>query len=150
MHASKSLQMCLTLCNPMDYSLPGFSVHGILQARMLEWVAMPSSRGLPDPGIKHSSLRSPHLQAGSLPPVPPGETEFNKTLKLGTFGASTFLDCLEFLSSTFHFLYCYSSWLGFKIYTVRPKKKKKKKYPEIIFSKIQLENVKSQKQIGQA
>ena len=36
---------CLTLCNPLDYSLPGFSVHGILQARILEWVAMPSSRG---------------------------------------------------------------------------------------------------------
>ena len=34
-------QWCLTLCDPMDYSLPGFSVHGILQARILEWVAMP-------------------------------------------------------------------------------------------------------------
>ena len=31
-------QSCLTLCDPMDCSLPGFSVHGILQARMLEWV----------------------------------------------------------------------------------------------------------------
>ena len=38
-------QSCLTLCNPMDYSLPGSSVLGILQARILEWVAMPSSRG---------------------------------------------------------------------------------------------------------
>ena len=44
MHA-KSLQLFLILCNPMDYSLPGSSVHGILQARILEWVAMPSSRG---------------------------------------------------------------------------------------------------------
>ena len=34
---------CPTLCNPMDYSPPGSSVHGILQARILEWVAMPSS-----------------------------------------------------------------------------------------------------------
>ena len=42
---AKSLQWCLTLCHPMDHSLPGFSVHGILQARILEWVAMPSSRG---------------------------------------------------------------------------------------------------------
>ena len=40
-----SLQSCLTLCNPLDYSLPGSYVHGILQARILEWVAMPSSRG---------------------------------------------------------------------------------------------------------
>ena len=37
-------QSCLTLCDPMDCSPPGFSLHGILLARMLEWVAMPSSR----------------------------------------------------------------------------------------------------------
>ena len=42
---AESLQSCLTLCNPIDCSLPGSSVHGILQARTLEWVAMPSSRG---------------------------------------------------------------------------------------------------------
>ena len=38
-------QSCLTLCNPMDCSLPGSSVHGIFQARILEWVAIPFSRG---------------------------------------------------------------------------------------------------------
>ena len=38
-------QRCLTLCNPMDYSPPGSSVHGTLQARVLEWVAIPFSRG---------------------------------------------------------------------------------------------------------
>ena len=37
-------QLCLTLCSPMDCSPPGSSVHGILQARILRWVAMPSSR----------------------------------------------------------------------------------------------------------
>ena len=42
---AKSLQLCLTLCDPMDGSLPGFSVLGILQARILEWVAIPFSRG---------------------------------------------------------------------------------------------------------
>ena len=42
---AKSLQLCSTLCDPMDCSPPGSSVHGILQARILEWVAMPSSRG---------------------------------------------------------------------------------------------------------
>ena len=42
---AKSLQSCSTLCDPMDCSPPGSSVHGILQARILEWVAMPSSRG---------------------------------------------------------------------------------------------------------
>ena len=44
MHA-KSLQSCPTLCDSMNCSPPGSSVHGILQARILEWVAIPSSRG---------------------------------------------------------------------------------------------------------
>ena len=42
---SKSRQSCLTLCDPVDCSLPGPSVHGISQARILEWVVVPSSRG---------------------------------------------------------------------------------------------------------
>ena len=44
MHA-KSFQLCLTLFDPLDHSLLGSSVHGILQARILEWIAMSSSRG---------------------------------------------------------------------------------------------------------
>ena len=59
MHAcvcAKSRQSCLTLCDPMDCSLPGSSVHGILQARILEWVAMPSSGDLPHPEIEPVSL----------------------------------------------------------------------------------------------
>ena len=46
---AKSFQSCLTLCDLMDYSPPGSSVHGILQARTLEWVAIPFSRGSPQP-----------------------------------------------------------------------------------------------------
>ena len=42
---AKSLRLCLTLCDPMDHSLPGSSVHGILQARILDWVAISFSRG---------------------------------------------------------------------------------------------------------
>ena len=42
-------QSCLTLCDPMDCSPPGSSVHGILQSRILEWVAMPSSMGSSQP-----------------------------------------------------------------------------------------------------
>ena len=42
---AKSLQLCLTLCSPVDCSPPGSFVHGILQARILEWVAVPSSMG---------------------------------------------------------------------------------------------------------
>ena len=46
---TKSLQLCLTLCDPVGSSRPGSSVHGILQARILERVAMPSSRGSSQP-----------------------------------------------------------------------------------------------------
>ena len=44
-HTYMNAQSCPTLCNPMDCGPPGSSVHGILQARIMEWVAMPSSRG---------------------------------------------------------------------------------------------------------
>ena len=50
-------------CDPMDCGPPGSSVHGISQARILEWVAISSPGDLPDPGIK---LISPALQADSL------------------------------------------------------------------------------------
>ena len=58
---AKSLQSCQTLCDPTGCNLPGSSVHGILQARILEWVAMASSRDLPNSGIKPESLMSPAL-----------------------------------------------------------------------------------------
>ena len=51
-------QLCLTLCNPMDYT-----VHGILQARILEWVAFPFFRGSSQP---RDQTLSPALQADSL------------------------------------------------------------------------------------
>ena len=57
-------QLCPTLCDPMDCSLPGVSVHGIVQARILEWVAISFSRALPNLVIE---LGSPILQADSLP-----------------------------------------------------------------------------------
>ena len=44
-HGCLVTQLCLTLCDPMDCSPPGSSVHGILQARIVEWVAISSSRG---------------------------------------------------------------------------------------------------------
>ena len=57
----KLLQMCLTLCSPVDCSLPGSSVHRILQARILEWLACLPLGDLPDPGIKPAPLMSPAL-----------------------------------------------------------------------------------------
>ena len=65
---AKLLQSCLTLCDPMDCSPPGSSDHGILQVRILEWVAMLSSRAPSWPGIEPVSLAlSPAWQANSLP-----------------------------------------------------------------------------------
>ena len=62
-----ALQSCPTLCDPMDLSPPGSSVHGILQARILEWVAFPSPGDLPDPGIDPASLMSPVLAISPSP-----------------------------------------------------------------------------------
>ena len=63
-------QSCPTLRESMDCSPPGSSAHRSLQARILEWVAMPSSRGSSQPGIEP---RSPALQVNSLPAEPPGK-----------------------------------------------------------------------------
>ena len=70
---SEVAQSCPTLCNPMDCSLPGFSVHGIFQAGILEWVAIPSLGDLPDPEIEPGS---PTLQADTLLSQPPGKPHF--------------------------------------------------------------------------
>ena len=64
-------QSCPTLCNSIDYSLQAPLFMGILQARILEWAAMPSSRGIfPAQGW---NPRSPALQADCLLTEPPGE-----------------------------------------------------------------------------
>ena len=57
-------QSCLTLCNPMDCRPPGFSVHGILQARILERVAIPSSRGSSPPRDQTHVFMSSALAGG--------------------------------------------------------------------------------------
>ena len=67
-------QTCPTLCDPMDYT-----VHGIVQARILEWIAFPFSRESSQPGIEPMS---PTLQADSLPAEPQG-----KPLKHGKSGS---------------------------------------------------------------
>ena len=54
-------QWCPTLCNPMDYSLLGSSVHRILQERILEWVAIPSLGDLSNPGMEPTCLMFPAL-----------------------------------------------------------------------------------------
>ena len=67
---AKSLQLCQTLCDPMNCSPPGSSVHGILQAEYWSELPTPSPGYLPDPGIEP---RSPTLQADALTAAPPGK-----------------------------------------------------------------------------
>ena len=66
-------QLCPTLCNPMDCSPPGFSVYGIFQARILEWVAISSFRGSSNPGIEPASLATPALAGVLFTTAPPGK-----------------------------------------------------------------------------
>ena len=87
MHAN-SLQLCLTLCDPMDCSSLSSSVHSILQARILEWVAMPSSRGSSSPrDWTHVSCLL-YWQVGSLllsPPGKPHSTVYHLIIFLSSF-----------------------------------------------------------------
>ena len=70
-------QLCLNLCDPMDCGPPGSSVHGILQARILQWVTIPFSRGSSQLRMKPGS---PASQADSLPSEPPGKPLIIKVL----------------------------------------------------------------------
>ena len=65
-------EICVDSAN-IDYSLPGSSVHGISQAKLLEWVAVFSPGDLPNPGIKPASLVSPALAGGFFTTAPPGK-----------------------------------------------------------------------------
>ena len=109
---ARSFQSCSTLCQTMDCSPPGSSVHGILQARILEWVAISSSRGScwirdhthdliltwlpvspPRDGTRVSCLM--YGQVGSLPLAPPGKpTEWAGHLRSGR--GSTAVTCFPF------------------------------------------------------
>ena len=87
----KVTQSGLILCGPMGCSLPGSSVHGILQARILQWVALPNL------GIKP---RSPGLQAHSLPSEPPGKPNrpctYEESKDLWKLGRQIFVEVLKF------------------------------------------------------
>ena len=90
-------QSCRTLCGPMDCSPPGFSVHGIFQARILQWVAISFSRDFPDPGMEPVS---PALAGGFT--EPPG----NPNTRL--VGSNSRLPTPVFWPGEFHGLY--SPW----------------------------------------
>ena len=63
-------QLCLALCDPMDWSLPGSSIHGIFRARVLEWVAMSFSRGS---SLPRDWTQVSHISVDILPSELPGK-----------------------------------------------------------------------------
>ena len=66
------------LCDPMDYSPPGASVHGVVQTRILEWVAISFSREFPDPGMEFPSLTFPELAGGFFTTSATWETQHRR------------------------------------------------------------------------
>ena len=97
------IQSCLTVCAPMDCNPPGSSVHGILQARILEWVVMPSSRGSSQPRdwicVSYiSCIGRRVLDPGSIAIFP------NMTPSSTRFDVKYFESLLEFVKDlcTFH------------------------------------------------
>ena len=77
-------QLCLTPCDPLDCSPPAFSVPGIVQGRILEWVAISSSKGSSHPRIEPVSPVSSTLAGGFLTTEPPGKS-FTHFFKLVFF-----------------------------------------------------------------
>ena len=94
-YSSEVTQSCPTLCDPVDSSPPGSSVHGILQARILEWVAISFSRGSSQPG-------SPALQAGALSSKPPRKAIYVLNFKILELA----IKCLSSLSLPFIIYFC--------------------------------------------
>ena len=108
-------QLCPTLCYPVDCSPPGSSVHGILQARILEWVAIPFSRG-------YSQPRSP---AHSLPSEPAG-----KLFTWAFTSCQIFAECLDMslLTLTYKCLNCSAHSL------LKESKERKRKWSRSVMS----------------
>ena len=88
---SEVAQLCPTLCDPMDCSQPGSSVHRILQVRILEWVVIPPPGDLPNLGMKPTSPVSPSLAGRSFTTEPS-----RKPWGLGKTG-NTFISTIQHL-----------------------------------------------------
>ena len=96
---------CLTLCDPMDYNLPGSSVHGLLQARILEWVCHALlQRIFLTQGSNPHLLHRLHWQVGSLPLAPPGKPFLSILLPKGTTRPRVCINQESCVSSSGHFL----------------------------------------------
>ena len=126
MHVCSVAQSCPTLCNPTDCSPPGFSVQTILQARILKWVAMPSSRGSSQPRTEPLSLMSPELTGGFFITSTVWETKDGK----GVFAKSNASDHIHLMlwmrqANLDHVVQNYLNWNWRKEFPKKQKKKKK-------------------------
>ena len=110
----KVTQSCLTLYDPMDYT-----VHGILRARILDWVAISSPRDLPNPGIKS---RSPTLEVDSLPTELSGKPKLGNTSPLfeAFIITSVFLSCSQCNLIGCIYLHCLFAGTHFYINLILP------------------------------
>ena len=84
-------KLLLTLCNPMNGSSPGSFVHGILEARVLEWVPHPPPGDLPDSGIEPESLMSPTLAGRFFTLAPPGKPQLIDNSKINVMSCGTYM-----------------------------------------------------------
>ena len=110
----KVTQSCLTLCDPIDCSRPGSSVHGILQATILVWVPFPSPGDHPDSGIEPRCLA---LEVDSLPSESPGKRLNKAMFHVKLKHCTVFLKHVK--SWTPHYCICRGSseqWLGQQVY----------------------------------
>ena len=101
-------QACPTLCSPMDCNLPGSSINGIFQARVLEWVAISFSRGSSRliQGSNLPLLCLLHWQVDSLPLAPPGKPQI-MALILFFFGINSCKNILDWLPKSTNWKFSY-------------------------------------------
>ena len=105
------VQLCLTLCDPMDCGPPGSSVHGILQARILEWVAIPFSRGFSQVRVQ---IQVSCIAVDSLPsePISICKTAQKTWISILSIALEEVLDCLR----TIIILSCLTVFFSFCIF----------------------------------
>ena len=97
--------MSVFCCDTMDYSFPGPSIHGISQARILEWLPLPSLGDLPDPGIEPAT---PALAGGFFTAEPPGRPTCMYMYRYTYTHTHPHIYIMEYyLSTTFYYLLNY-------------------------------------------
>ena len=120
---AQSLRSCPTLCDPMDCSPPGSSVHGILQSRILEWVVMPSSRGSSQPRYRTCVSRTVGRFFSTEPPGKPHDCSTNsrKWTLVHTMCANSFVIFYFTTASSYRIFYHHGDLPCLLVLTVKVK-----------------------------